>query len=762
MGFWPDVTRSRALVLLLALITIIGCSRDTKTAAADALARGNAYFDSSRYREAAIEYRQAVQLDPARGDARRKLAEAHLKTGNMEGALREMARAADLLPDDADLQVSVGNLLLAAGRFEDAKARADRAVSLRPEDIDAHVLRGNALVGLKDLDGALAEMESTIISDPDSAVSYVSLGAMQYLRGDRDKAEAAFTQALRLDPLALPARLSYARFLMLTNRSDDAESQLKQAFENDETNALVNWLLAVFYINSQRYGDAEPHLVRLAEDPDDSAARFSLAQLYIATDRIDQGTVLLRGLAAREATFETATLLLAHVAHGRNDRAAAHSLVRDVLDRSPGNPRALTARAGFLLAEHKATEAAEAATAAVAAQPSLVHASFLLAEARRALRQVEEAKKAYGDVLRLQPGHVRAQVALSELHLVTGQLDEARQLAERAKRQAPNALQTRAALARSALALGDFSRAHTEVRALLQDYPQSPEVHILDGSVRMREKDIPGAERAFLAAAQLSPSSFAAAAGLVAVDIAAGRPDAARRRADRIVLDNAATVDGLMLAARTYHGVNDAGRAETTLRRAMQVDPARSEPYGMLGQLYVQQRRMDQALREFQALAKRQPSSVAVSTMIAAILEHQNRKSEAKEAYRNTLAIDPTAPVAANNLAWLLVESNESLDEALRLAQAAKARLPESGDVADTLGWIYLKKGLVNLAIPELKAAVARAPDNAGYKYHLGFAYAQSGYLELAEQMLDTALRLDPKAADAPEARKTLARLATK
>jgi Flp pilus assembly protein TadD len=146
--------------------------------------------------------------------------------------------------------------------------------------------------------------------------------------------------------------------------------------------------------------------------------------------------------------------------------------------------------------------------------------------------------------------------------------------------------------------------------------------------------------------------------------------------------------------------------------------------------------------------------------MIALLLESQGRRSEAKEAYRRTLAIDPHSALASNNLAWLMAEDNENLDGALRLALTARGASPTSPDVSDTLGWIYYKKGMFGNAVEMLKDAVDRRPDAVGFRYHFGLALAKNGDTKLARQTLEAALKLDPKAAEAAEAKGVLAELA--
>ena len=62
--------------------------------------------------------------------------------------------------------------------------------------------------------------------------------------------------------------------------------------------------------------------------------------------------------------------------------------------------------------------------------------------------------------------------------------------------------------------------------------------------------------------------------------------------------------------------------------------------------------------------------------MAAMIVHSQNKTADAKKRYETIINADPTAAVAANNLAWIYAEEGQKLDEALRLAQGAASKLP--------------------------------------------------------------------------------------
>src|ERR1043166_7469711 len=76
--------------------------------------------------------------------------------------------------------------------------------------------------------------------------------------------------------------------------------------------------------------------------------------------------------------------------------------------------------------------------------------------------------------------------------------------------------------------------------------------------------------------------------------------------------------------------------------------------------------------------------------------------------YRKALAKDDQPVFAANNLAWLYAEYNKgNMDQGVRLPPSARQANPGVPSFADTLGWVYYKKGLYGAAAEQLKKAVS-------------------------------------------------------
>ena len=121
-----------------------------------------------------------------------------------------------------------------------------------------------------------------------------------------------------------------------------------------------------------------------------------------------------------------------------------------------------------------------------------------------------------------------------------------------------------------------------------------------------------------------------------------------------------------------------------------------------------------------------------------------SRKPEAKQFYEASLKLEPDNAVVLNNLAFLLAETGGDLSDALTKAQRAKQIKPDVYEISDTLGWIYLKKGLSDNAIDVFKELVAKEPHQATYHYHLGMAYSQKGDKTKAMEQLKEALKFNP------------------
>jgi putative PEP-CTERM system TPR-repeat lipoprotein len=745
---------------VLAVLVLAGaCKKDPQQAKREYFDSGNQYYAQQKYKEAVVEYRNAIQQDPKFGEARYKLAETYSKLNDIQNAYREYIRAADLLPNDNEAQLKAATFLLIAGQSEDAKSRADKVLARDPKNVQAQVVRANALAGLKDLDGAIREINEAIELDPKQASTYANLGALELARGRQEDAETAFKKAVATDPKNVNAQLALGNFYWAAARPQDAEASFKHAAELEPTNLLANRALATFYLASNRVPEAEKYLKAVADTSKDGASRMALADYYAGSNRKPEAMPILQALAGEQQYFAEAKARIAAIQYSDGKKEEAHKTIDEVLTKQPTNAKALLVKARFLVADNKIDEALVKVKAAATADPQSAIAQYMLGSIYASRNDVDEAVKAFREVLKINPRAVPAQLQLSRLELLRGGAASSVQLAEDALKSQPENPVARLMLVKSLAANGDLTRAESEINALLAKYPKSAPVHAEAGAVAMRKNNAVLARREFEAAAQLDQNSFEALNGLVALDVMSGKPADALARINSQLQRTPKAAPVYILAARVYDANHDTASIEQSLRKAIELDSSLLQAYGMLGQLYVKQQKLDQASAEFQKITLAQPKNVAAHTMIAMILQMQGKQADAQKKYEQILQIDSRAAVAANNLAWIYAESGTNLDQALQLAQTAKAALPEQPEVNDTLGFVYLKKDLATLAVPPLRVSVEKDPKNPIYHYRLGLAYFKTGDHASARRELETALKLSASFPGAEEAKQTLARL---
>jgi tetratricopeptide (TPR) repeat protein len=742
-------------VLAVALVLTAAACSNPETEKQRYFESGNRFFDEKKYQEAIVEYRNALQADEMFGEARFKLAESLAAVGETRNAFRQYIRAADLLPDNLDAQMKAASMLALAGQFDDAKTRIQKVLDKDPRHVEAHVLLGSVMAGMRDLDAAITQVEEAVQLDPARGATYSSLGVLRLAQGDRDAARKAFERAVEIDPKSSDARMALAMFQLQTGDATGAEQTLQAVLTNDPRHALANRAMALLYLASNRATEAEKYLKAFVDASGSARATFTLADYYVFINRHDDARAVLRPLTEREATAADAEVRLARVDY-LTDRPAGHRRIDAVIAKNGQHAEALMTKARWLLLEGYPSAALTHAQGAVKAMPTSAAAHYTLGLTHAALHDSPSAMTAFNEVLRLNPRAAAAQLQLSRLQLAQGAVNETVQLAESALKNAPGSTEARMTLASGLVAQRDFNRAEPLIAALMKEYPNVAAVHALDGMRHLAKKDLAPARAAYEKAVKLDPRSYPSLAGLTALDVLEKKNDAARARVEARLAQSPNDVRVLLLASRVYLTLNDAPVAERTLRRVVELAPADSRAYALLGSLYVSQQRLPEARAEYDRLAVKNPTNVPVRTVAAMLSHSTNDIEDAKRRYREILELDANAAVAANNLAWILSEEGKDLDEALRLAERAASAAPNRPEIHDTLGWIYYRKELPMMAVPRFEKSISQEPENATYRYHLALAQAKSGNVGEAKAAVAVALKLDPNHREARQLQATL------
>ncbi len=166
-----ELSRNRAsktiwvILFCFALLVLIGCSQEAKKERH--WRRAEKYFSENKFREAIIEYKNVLQIDPNSAAARHKLGLAFLRTGQFREAFGELSKSVELDPELIDARIQLGNLYLLSRDGPKAREQAEKVLSKDPNNPSGRLkgtLRKPSRKPIKQLNRIPRESRPTSIS----------------------------------------------------------------------------------------------------------------------------------------------------------------------------------------------------------------------------------------------------------------------------------------------------------------------------------------------------------------------------------------------------------------------------------------------------------------------------------------------------------------------------------------------------------------------------------------------------------------------
>jgi tetratricopeptide (TPR) repeat protein len=200
--------------------------------------------------------------------------------------------------------------------------------------------------------------------------------------------------------------------------------------------------------------------------------------------------------------------------------------------------------------------------------------------------------------------------------------------------------------------------------------------------------------------------------------------------------------------------------AANEYKKLIEEAPQSVELWLRLGETNRRWKHFDEALKAFDKARQLAPNEVVPWMNLAMTMELLGKSpAETKSVYEQILKISPDNAVALNNMAFILAEAGQDLDQALTYAQKAKQKMPDNADISDTLGWVYIKKNLSDDAIKIFRGLLEKRPDHVTWRYHLAMALFQKGDKLQAKKELEAAMKNKPKPEEARKINTLLSRI---
>jgi tetratricopeptide (TPR) repeat protein len=554
-----------------------------------------------------------------------------------------------------------------------------------------------------DVDESLALVREVIADDPGHARANLLLARVLLQQGKPSTAVWPLERSSRETETALEATLALAQIHVRLANHRDAILAAERVLALERDHPLGLELLARAQLGARLLEQALATTQRLRETaPDAPDAALLHGAVLEQLGRVDEAEALYRAQLEWDSGSELqARLALFRLHRDQSSPAQAESALAALLDAYPSAPAAIRLGLAYYDETARDDDAIALLERAIASDPARTELRVDVAGRLRAAGREDDAEAVLRAGVERFPAP-ESFYALADHLALRGRFDEALAWIDRA------------------LEVSDHE------------------------ALRFRRGEILSASGRFDEAARVGrslhdPLHASLLLGRVALD--AGDPVLALEQLDVAVRLWPNNARARYLAGRAALASGDPDRAASEWREAHRADPEMGEAVESLVVLLASRGRPEEAL----LFAARHPRPQDPGALLARAhaLHAAGREAAAIAALREVVRLDPDHAAALNDLAWLLAQSQESLDEALLLAGKAVA-LAESANFVDTLGWVQLQRGELEPAERAFRGALALDPDSPAAAYHLALVLERSGDARGAMSYAERALAAEP------------------
>ena len=747
--------------IAMLVVFLAGCSsRNPDVRKQKYLESGKRYLDKGQYREAEIQFQNAIQNDARFAEAHYLLAQAATKLGDGRTAVLELSKTIEIQPEHYKAHLDLANLLILAGQFNEAKQHLDKVAQNEPDDPEVYIALANYYAGTNNIPSALANMQKAIQKDPKHSDSYLNLALLE-LRGQQwDAAEANFKKAVELNPKSTNGLILLGNFYQARGRFPEAEQMYRQSIASASDDPNPRLSLAGLYMAENKYSQAEDYLRQSKKDfPSNSEGYRMLGNFYYGNNQFDKAATEYASLYQEhpkdilvKKNYIQLLILLNRVDEARK-------LNDEVIKAKADDSDAQVYKAEIDIRSGKASDAIPILQAVLKADPD--NAAIAHYQLGLAYDQTGDSSKAEGEwraAVQQRPDLVEAHRALAGVAIHRGDPSGLAQEADQIISIQPAAPDGYLLRAVAEIDRKHFPAADEYLKKSLEREPNNPAAYVQLGNLRVAQNQYAEAQKAYQQALDRDPNLVEAMGGVLNVDLLQKQPDKAIATL-RTQLAKYPKNAGfyIMLGELLMEQKKDLAGAEAEFRQASELAKDNTEAMVKLAAVQAARGATDDALKTCSDGSKANPREIGFYLLAGGIYEGKQDWDRAKQQYQKVLEIQSDNPLASNNLAYVMLQQGGNVDVAFAMAQTARQKMPDNPNTADTLGWAFYHKQVYKSAITLFKEAVTKDPNNPLFNYHLGLAYAKNGQGALARQQLDRVVRLRPDFPDVDELRKAVA-----
>jgi tetratricopeptide (TPR) repeat protein len=742
----------RLLPLGIAILALSGC-QSPQAKEASYLGKGKKEFQKKHYDVAIIYFKNAIDAQPKDAEPYYQLGLAYLASNDVGSAASSFKKATELNPKHTGAQLRLSELMAASrsqAMVQEAQKRTEVVLALLPDDAEALNLLAFTELRLGKPESAEAHLEQVLRKSPGNLRSSVTLAQTRLARHDVAGAEEALKQAVAQAPKSPDPVVYLGGFYLALGKTAEAEQQYRHALEIDPKHGAALVALGAMQMRAGQSDQAEQTYRRLSALPNKGYKPLHALFLF-QTGKRDQAVAELERLAREDPGDRDARTRLVAAYLAVNRVGDAEKVLTAALKKNPRDIDALLQRSRIYLGHAKYAEAESDLNQVLRFRKDDADAHYLFSKLHQARGESTIRQQELGEALRLNPAFTTARAELAQMLITSRAADSALKILDEApaaqKGTALIVLQRNWAL----LALGQAPEARKGIDQFLA-MGRSSDALLQDAVLKMSQKDYSGARASAEEILKKDPGNSHALNVLVLTYAEQKQMPAGVQRAREYAARQPASAAVQEFLGQLLSGNGDRAGARKAFEAAKAANPALVAADLELAELDTSEGKRQEARKRLSDVVASHPDNEMARLLLAQLETGDGASAAAIEQYRKVLAQDGKNAKVLNNLAYLLADGNQ-WDEALKYAQEAKQLDPNSASADDTLGWTYFRKGLYPMAVTYLESATAKE-GTALRKYHLAMAYLKAGNPKRGRQVLDEAMKMDPKLPEADMARR--------
>ena len=782
MSYRSHLSRAaQAAAVLFLCLSVVSCS---KTARRQRVAnRAETYFRASQLDQAKVEYSNLLRLDPANPLPYQRLGSIWFQEGAPLRAAPFLLKAKELAPNDTETRLKLGRVYLSISHRTEAFAEAMNVLQAQPangeaiqvaseaaqteeernqitqtigkitnpNDVAVLLAEATLFAGKGDQAAAKEAIEKAISADPNSASAHVFMGTLWSAARQAEKAGNEFKLAASLAPPRSAERLRYAQFQVQSGAIDDALTTLR-SITSVAPDFLPAWLLqAEISLTKKNYGEATRLLANvLNRDPDNIDGNVLQARSWMASGETDKAVQTLQRLDSQYPDFAPLKLELARAYLQKNNLPQATTALEQALAASPDFVDAALLLGQLNLRAGKPKAVIEPMKSLIEKHGNVAAAKLLLADAYRALGQLDDAANIFRERLNILPNDVEACIALGIILRQQKKDDEARETLERAQRLAPANILPLSQLIDLDLSARNFEGAERRLSDPSSGTVDPAMLAYLQGKVYAAQNKWDLAESSLNKALQFNPNLGVASELLATVYISTNKTADAARQLEAVVKQVPNEVRTLMILGGLYEKLHEFGKARDVYEKVTTISPEFAPALNNLAFIYTEH--FDQLDRAYQLAEKArgiQPGDGSIADTLAWVYYKKRDYQQAINLLGEAVRKSPNDPEVRYHLGMCQYMMGDADGARATLEQVVKSPtdFPNKADAQRRLALLSKSQPSGAVTAQELQAIVNQQPDDVFARTRLAERSENDGSFRQAAAQYEEVLKLNPKAA---------------